>query len=226
MTTEGSGAMFDAIAPRYDLLNRIISLGIDRSWREQTARAVGSALRVLDVATGTGDLAIAIAGRSPLVRVIGVDPSEKMIAIAKDKCAPFGDRIELVLGDAEELPFPDASFDATSIAFGIRNVPDRERGLREMARVTRRGGRIAVLELTEPRRGALAPFARFHVHHVVPTIGAWLSGAREYRYLARSIAAFPAPEEFARTMERAGWTNVSITPLTLGTCTLFAGERA
>lgn len=226
----GSGAMFDAIADRYDLLNRIISLGVDRRWRARTVEALAlrGRARVLDLATGTADLAIAIAEAHPEARVTGVDPSACMLANGARKVARAGlsDRVELVTGDAQALPFEEASFDACSIAFGIRNVPDRDRGLAEMARVTKRFGRVAVLELSEPRVGPLAPFARFHVHTVVPNLGALLSGAREYRYLARSIEAFPPAEDFARRMEAAGLRVVSVTPMTLGACTLYVGERA
>ena len=128
-------------------------------------------------------------------------------------------------GDAEALPFGDATFDGVSIAFGIRNVPNRERALAEMTRVTKPGGRVAVLELSEPRRGILGPLARFHVHTVVPYVGALLSGAPEYRYLQRSIAAFPPAEEFAALMARAGLTVEPPDPLTFGVCYLYVGER-
>lgn len=227
MTTapSGSGAMFDAIAQRYDLLNRLISFGVDQRWRARTVRAVGDAPRVLDLATGTADLAIALAEANPEACVVGVDPSSRMLEVGRQKLGPLADRVELVEGDAQALPFDDASFDATTIAFGIRNVPDRDRGLAEMARVTRPGGRVVVLELSDPQGGLVAPFARFHVHTVVPTLGAWLSGAREYRYLARSIAAFPPPAEFAQKMEAAGLAVVEVVPMTFGTCTLYVAER-
>lgn len=221
----GSGAMFDAIAQRYDLLNRLISFGVDKRWRARTVRAVGDASRVLDLATGTGDLAIAIAEANPNAKVVGVDPSTQMLEVGRKKLGPLASRIELLEGDAQALPFDDESFDATTIAFGIRNVPDRVKGLAEMARVTRPGGRVVVLELSEPREGIVAPFARFHVHTVVPTIGAWLSGAREYRYLARSIEAFPPAEAFAKMMEDAGLSMIEVAPMTFGTCTLYVAER-
>lgn len=222
----GSGEMFDAIAPRYDLLNRIISLGIDQRWRAKTVAALelgeGPA-RVLDLATGTADLAIRIARTHAAAHVVGIDPSSEMLAVGRQKIEDAGlaERVELSLGDAEALPFEDDSFDATTIAFGIRNVPHRSRALREMARVTRTGGAVAILELSEPRTGLVAPFARLHVHHVVPTLGAWLSGAREYRYLQRSIAEFPPPAEFAELMRQSGLEVRSVTPLTFGTCALY-----
>lgn len=223
----GSGAMFDAIAPRYDLLNRIISFGIDRGWRRRCVRALGDApARILDLATGTGDLAIESAKTYPDARVVGVDPSTKMLEIGVQKIAAhqLSERVQLQEGSAEELPFEDASFDAVTIAFGIRNVPDRPRALREMRRVTRPGGKVAVLELSEPPGGVMGSLARIHVHHVVPFLGGMLSGNKEYRYLQRSIAAFPRPEVFATMMEAAGLANVHAQPLTMGVAHLYVGE--
>ncbi|MFW5925348.1 MAG: bifunctional demethylmenaquinone methyltransferase/2-methoxy-6-polyprenyl-1,4-benzoquinol methylase UbiE [Myxococcota bacterium] len=223
----GSGAMFDAIAPRYDLLNRLLSLGIDRGWRRKTVEALAlqPGARVLDVASGTADLALQIAARHPDAAVLGVDPSERMLEVGRRKAERAGvaDRLELVTGDAQSLPFDDDVFDACCIAFGIRNVPDRLQGLREMARVTRPGGRVAVLELGEPRDGVLGPMARFHIRRVVPRVGGWLSGAREYRYLQRSIAAFPDPETFADMMRQAGMAVLEVRPLTFGVCNLYLG---
>jgi len=217
----GSGAMFDRIAARYDLVNRVLSLGLDQSWRRRTVRELhlGDAPRVLDVATGTGDLAIAIAKARPGGSVVGLDPSPGMLAIAKRKIG--GLKIELREGDAQALPFDNCSFDAATIAFGIRNVPDRPRALREMARVVRPGGRIAVLELGEPRSGLLSRAARFHTRHVVPRLGALLSGAKEYKYLQTSVAAFPPAAEFASVMAASGLDVAAVIPLTFGACTLY-----
>jgi len=221
----GSGAMFDAIAARYDLVNRVISFGVDQSWRKKTVRALSlrAGARVLDIATGTADLALLIAEAEPSAEVVGLDPSIAMLEVGRQKVENRGlsSRITLVEGGAEALPFPDDSFDAVSIAFGIRNVPDRARALAEMARVTRPGGRVAVLELSEPRKGPLASLARFHVHTLVPHVGALLSRAPEYRYLERSIAAFPPVEEFATLMERSGLTRLEVLPLTFGVCHLY-----
>lgn len=222
---EGSGAMFDDIAGRYDLLNRIISLGLDQSWRRKTvaALAIGENERVLDLATGTADLALRVATLAPSAQVIALDPSAKMLAVASHKVAASGhaDRVRLLRGDAESLPFADDSIDRLCMAFGIRNVPDRARALREMARVTRHGGRIAILELAEPQRGVMASLARMHVHHVVPWLGGLLSGSREYRYLQRSIAAFPSANDFCRVMESSGLSLVACHPLTFGVATLY-----
>ena len=224
-TRLGSGQMFDRIAPRYDFVNRVLSLGLDVRWRRRVVRALalGERPRVLDLATGTGDLAIAIARACPGATVVGVDPSEGMLAIGRTKLARRGldARVTLEVGDAQHLSYASCAFDAATIAFGIRNVPDRAAGLREMARVVRPGGRIAVLELGEPRRGVLARAARFHTHHVVPRIGALLGGAREYRYLQTSVAAFPPAEEFAALMRTCGLDVLEVTPLTFGVCTLY-----
>jgi demethylmenaquinone methyltransferase/2-methoxy-6-polyprenyl-1,4-benzoquinol methylase len=231
----GSGAMFDRIAARYDTVNRVLSLGIDQRWRRRVVRALGLAKgelgehpRVLDVATGTGDLAIEIARSHPDVTVIGLDPSPGMLAIAQQKLGKRGlaDRVSLVEGDAQALPQKNGEVDAATIAFGIRNVPDRALGLRELARVVRPGGRIAVLELGEPKKGVLAAAARFHSHHLVPRIGALLSGKREYRYLQKSVAAFPPAEQFAEMMRASGLKVLEVVPMTFGVCTLYLATPA
>ena len=225
--------MFDGIATRYDLLNRLNSLGADRRWRRTTAEALeldraGGAARVLDVASGTGDLAMAVARRYPGTTVQGIDPSREMTAIGRSKIERSGleDRIELGEGDARDLAFPDHSFDAVTIAFGIRNIPDRERALREMVRVTRPGGRVAVLELGEPPAGFAGVLPRFHIRFVVPRVGALLAGAEEYRYLERSIRAFPPVAEFVRTMAAAGLESIETRRLTFGACNLFLARPA
>jgi len=230
LTADGSGAMFDRIADRYDLLNRIISLGIDNGWRRKTTEALKldglAAPRVLDLATGTADLAIATALRYPNATILGTDPSRGMIKIGDDKLVQKGiaSRVTLTVGDAQAIEAEDASFDAVTISFGIRNVPDRDRALREMKRVLKPGGIAAILELGEPRSGILGPLARFHIRQVVPRLGAWLSGAKEYRYLQQSIAAFPEPEAFTERMQNAGLES-SFTPLTFGVVHLYVGKR-
>jgi len=237
----GSGQMFDRIAPRYDLVNRVLSLGLDKRWRRRVVRELGlgpkpsakskwfgQRPRVLDVATGTGDLAITLANACAGATVIGLDPSANMLAIARDKVAKRGlaERVTLVEGDAQALPQKNCEIDAATIAFGIRNVPDRGRALRELARVVRPGGRIAVLELGEPRPGVFGAMARLHSHHLVPRIGALLGGSREYKYLQKSVAAFPPPDEFAALMRANGLDVLEIIPLTFGVCTLFIATPA
>ncbi|HEY5950825.1 MAG TPA: ubiquinone/menaquinone biosynthesis methyltransferase [Kofleriaceae bacterium] len=242
----GSGEMFDRIAARYDFVNRVLSLGLDQRWRRRVVRALGLETRkryaakaergtwfgdrprVLDVATGTGDLAIEIARACPGASVIGLDPSAGMLGVAKQKLAKRGltDRVSLVIGDAQHLPQKNCEIDAATIAFGIRNVPDRAAALRELARVVRPGGRIAVLELGEPRRGLLGAAARLHCHHIVPRLGGWLSGSREYRYLQKSVAAFPPANEFADLMRSSGLDVIEVVPLTFGACTLYLATPA
>jgi demethylmenaquinone methyltransferase/2-methoxy-6-polyprenyl-1,4-benzoquinol methylase len=221
----GSGQMFDQIAPRYDFVNRVLSLGLDKRWRRRVIKELrlATSARVLDVATGTGDLAIELAKAVPSGSVIGLDPSTAMLEIAKQKMVKRGldGRVTLVEGDAQALPQANCEIDAATIAFGIRNVPDRPRALRELARVVRPGGMIAVLELGEARRGLFGRAARFHTHHVVPRIGALLSGRREYRYLQSSVAAFPPADEFAQIMRDSGLDVQQVIPLTFGVCTLF-----
>jgi len=224
----GSGGMFDQIAGRYDLLNRLMSMGIDQSWRRKTVAALELPhdARVLDLATGTADLALMIARLHPDAQVVGSDPSRRMLEVGIEKVKRVGlsDRVELQEGDAQALPFADDSFDGCCIAFGIRNVPDRSAALAEMARVTKSGGRVAVLELSEPRVGFLSPVARFHLREVIPRLGGMLSGSREYRYLQQSIAAFPPSDEFARQMGAAGLNVLEVKPFTFGACTLFVAE--
>lgn len=224
-TSMGSGAMFDRIAPRYDLLNRIMSGGLDQGWRRRLVRAVQAPdhARLLDLATGTGDVAIALAAEYGDATVVGSDPSENMLAVGREKLRDraLEDRIVLEAGDAQALPHADASFDGVTMAFGIRNVPNRPKALAEMLRVLRPGRRAAILELGEPDN----PLARLHVHHIVPRLGALLSGSREYRYLQTSIAAFPPAPEFAALMREAGFAEVGFTPLAFGAAHLYVGSR-
>ncbi len=221
--------MFDQIAGRYDMLNRIMSLGIDQRWRRATveALALDTGSHVLDVATGTGDLALMVASLHPNADVSAIDPSQNMIQIAAKKASQAGvsDRVRFQLGEAQALPFDNEAFDACCIAFGIRNVPDRRAGLQEIARVTRPYGRIAILELNEPEGGVLGPLARFHIRQVVPRVGALLSGSREYRYLQESIAAFPPQAEFADLMRDVGLDVLAVRSLTFGACSLFVAQK-
>lgn len=220
----GSGGMFDGIAADYDRLNRVLSLGQDQSWRRKTVRALEllPGERVLDLASGTADLALQIVGLCPGTRVVALDPSCGMLRVAQRKVKAAGlERVVFPeLGDAQELPFPAASFDAVTMAFGIRNVRDRSRALAEMARVLRPAGRVAILELSEPP-GVLGLAVRLHIRWLVPRLGALLSSAPEYRYLQQSIAAFPKPAVFSDMMRDAGLEVCAVSPLSLGACHLY-----
>lgn len=226
MTSLGSGEMFDRIAPRYDLLNRLMSGGLDQGWRRKLVRLIDApaGARLLDLATGTADVAIALANQYPDAQVVGSDPSENMLAVGRQKLADaaLDDRVTLEIGDAQALPYEVASFHGLTMAFGIRNVPDRAKALREMARVVAPGGRVAILELAEPDNA----LARMHVHHIVPRLGALISGAREYRYLQTSIAAFPPAEAFCEMMRAAGFAGVVAHRLTLGAAHIYVGVVA
>ena len=177
----GSGEMFDIIASRYDLLNRVISFGLDQSWRRKAIRALGVSgeATVLDLATGTADLAIDIARTYPEATVRGLDPSREMLREGEVKVEKGGlaGRVALEYGDGQAMPYEDDTFDGAIIGFGIRNFPDRSKGLSEMARVVRPGGKVVILELSEPRGGLMSLPARIHIHHVVPLIGRVVAGS-------------------------------------------------
>lgn len=221
--------MFDGIAHRYDLLNRLISLGLDGMWRKKTVLSLELAAnhRVLDLATGTADLAILVARQETTAQVVGLDPSCKMLAFGRSKIEHCGltHRVSLVQGDAQSLAFADHTFDRVCMSFGIRNVPNRIQALQEIARVTKPDGKVAILELAEPRGGVLSWLARLHVHHLVPRIGGLLSGSTEYRYLQRSIAAFPSAIQFAAQMSDCGLVVHRIEPLTFGVATLYVASN-
>ncbi len=225
----GDGVFFDGIAHRYDGLNRIISLGMDSRWRRKAVDALDLSpnAEILDVATGTGDLAIAIARRDPTVSVVGIDPSVGMLDVGRDKiaAADLTDRIEMIEGDGQDMPFDDDRFDGAVVSFGIRNFPDRLQGLHEMTRVVKPGGTVVILELREPDDGLIGTMSRWYVHGVVPRIGGLLSGRKEYEYLQESIAAFPPPEKFRALMTEVGLQDVESRPLTMGAVEIFVGRK-
>jgi demethylmenaquinone methyltransferase/2-methoxy-6-polyprenyl-1,4-benzoquinol methylase len=194
--------MFDRIAPVYDAMNRTMTAGLDRRWRRLTAKAVVSpGDSVLDACCGTGDLAIACARAGG--RVTGLDFSEPMLERARRK----DPGLEWVRGDLLALPFADASFDAATVGFGVRNVDDLQRALAELRRVLRAGGRIGILEITRPR-GLLTPFYRFWFDGVVPLLGKLLPGGSAYTYLPASVRRFPGPEDLAGLIAEAGFGDV------------------
>jgi demethylmenaquinone methyltransferase/2-methoxy-6-polyprenyl-1,4-benzoquinol methylase len=219
--------MFDRIAPRYDLLNRVLSAGIDVRWRRRCIDAAGGAARALDVCSGTGDLLIEFLRRDPARRGVGVDLSSGMLVRGAAKLRRHGlqDRAQMAAGDAERLPVATASVDAVTVAFGIRNVGEPLFALREMRRVLRPGGRALVLEFSMPP-GTLGAAYRLYFTHVLPRIGGWVSGdAGAYAYLPASVARFARPAEFGALMGEAGFDRVSWSPLTGGIAHLYIGER-
>jgi len=222
--------MFSAIAPRYDFLNRLLSLGRDRSWRREAVGRIGPAGggRHLDVATGTADVALEILRqKGDLSRVVGSDISLKMMRIGQSKAARAvkEGRMAFVCAPGESLPFRDGAFDSAFIAFGIRNVVDRERGLSEMCRVVRPGGRVVVLEFSKPDGALFGILYHLYFTRVLPRIGAFFSKGSAYAYLPRSVQTFPSPPVFADMMRAAGCSSVDSRPLTFGIVTLYVGTR-
>lgn len=218
--------MFDRIVRRYDLMNRVMTGGQDVRWRRKAvryARAAGSS-RALDVATGTGDLALALADGG-FAEVVGLDFVPAMIAAAEAK---RGGRpgVSFTVGDALAMPFADASFDALTVSFGLRNMVDYDAALREMARLVRPGGRLVCLELTPYRRPVLGPLFAAYFRHVVPAVGGLLSGDRAaYAYLPESVAAFPDADALAAMMRRAGFSSVQIELVGAGTVAIHVATR-
>ena len=222
-------AMFDAIAARYDLLNMVLSLGVDRSWRRRALRAAlaKDPARILDVATGTADVALALAEARPNVEVVGVDFSEAMLEVGRSKSARRGIPVRLEQGDGMKLGYPDGSFDVITIAFGLRNFADVMAGLKEFRRVLAPGGRLVVLEFPPPPKGLFGSVFRWYFTRVVPWIGRLVSGhGAAYAYLPASTFAFPEPAVLAERMKEAGFDDVVWTPLTFGVAALHVADVA
>lgn len=222
--------MFDTIAPRYDLLNRLLSLGIDRRWRTFAVGKIRTAPggAVLDVATGTGDVALEIARCTPGdVSIVGADISREMVEIGRQKVAtsPYAGRITFEIAPCEALPFPDARFDSVTIAFGIRNVVDRQKGLSEMHRILKPGGRAVILEFSMPASPMFEKIYRFYFLSVLPRIGGILSKKSAYQYLPDSVLEFPSRNEFKEMMSQAGFKNIAHHDLTFGISTVYVGEK-
>ena len=222
--------MFDNIAPKYDLLNHTLSMSIDRVWRRRVVGEVRRAKpgRILDVATGTGDLAIAMARRIRDVQVLGVDLSEQMLAVARRKIEARGldGRIVLDRGDAERLAVADASVDVATVAFGVRNFGDLGAGLRELARTIKPGGKVVILEFSRPRNRVFRALYEFYSYKILPRIGGLVSrDKRAYEYLPASVGEFPAPEEFMAMMARAGFRNCRARSQSFGIAQIYIGER-
>jgi len=222
--------MFAAVAPRYDLLNHLLSLGIDVAWRHATARALGAILErpsslVADLCCGTGDLSLCLARRSS-GKVVGADFCPPMLLLAQRKAAAQNAHVPFLAADALHLPFPDDSLDAITLAFGFRNLANYARGLEEMRRVLKTGGWLVILEFSQVRWPLFGPLFRFYFRRVLPAIGAWISGlGGPYRYLPESVSRFPDQEALADDMHCAGFRNVRYRNFTGGIAALHIGEK-
>lgn len=241
--------MFDRIAFRYDFLNRFLSGGIDIYWRKKAIRTLAvskagvatsgretakpnpgntQSWSILDVATGTADMAIMMSRYLSPEKITGIDISTGMLEIGRQKIArlKLEERITLCTGDSEAIHFPDNSFDAISVAFGVRNFENLEKGLQEMLRVLKPGGRLVVLEFSQPRKAGFRQLYELYLRLVAPGIGRILSKNREaYAYLNESVKAFPEGDDFIRILDKNGYINTNLQRLSLGICTIYTGEK-
>ena len=221
--------MFDDISPRYDFLNHFLSFGIDRLWRKRlvTMLRQDAPRDILDVATGTGDLAIAMAGINP-GRILGIDISRQMLAEGerKIKAAGLTSLISFTEGDAENIPYPDQSFHAVTVAFGVRNFVDLEAGLREMRRVLTPGGTMYILEFSHPASFPMKQLYRLYSAWFIPLCGRIISGNQDaYRYLPESVAAFPSGQRFLEVMQKAGMKELAAYELSQGIATIYRARK-
>ncbi len=222
--------MFDNIAPKYDFLNHTLSFSIDRLWRRRVVRLVRKCrpTHILDVATGTGDLAIEMARKMRNTSVLGVDLSQEMLNVARRKVEARGldGRVVLEQGDAEHLNVGTAVVDVATVAFGVRNFQDLDAGLGELARTIKPGGKVVILEFSTPRNRLFRALYGFYSRHILPGVGAAVShDKRAYTYLPESVAEFPSPEAFMKRMEQAGFHNCKARSQTFGIAQIYIGER-
>lgn len=222
--------MFDRIAGRYDLLNHLLSANIDKRWRRRVARLLpeGDQLAVLDLAAGTADQLLALIETGRIENGIGIDLSEKMLAIGRDKIRQqkLETRLSLQVGDAQAIPFDDEMFDAVTISFGIRNMTDVNRALAEMRRVLKPGGRALLLEFSLPASQLMRGGYLFYLRHILPKLGSLISGDNAaYRYLNETIETFPCGDNFCQMMRENKFTNVSFAPLSFGVASIYQGDK-
>jgi demethylmenaquinone methyltransferase/2-methoxy-6-polyprenyl-1,4-benzoquinol methylase len=223
--------MFESVAPRYDALNRLLSLRRDVFWRRQLASHLpeGEGLAVLDIATGTADVLAALFSETDRIGcAVGVDPVKQMLRLGRGKLAETGGPgAALLLGDGRRLAFADNSFDVVTMGFGIRNIEGPAAALKEIRRVLRPGGRVLVLEFSLPIHALVRRAYLFYFRHIVPRIGRWITGNRQaYRYLNTSVESFPCGEAFCRLLAEAGFQNLQAHRLTLGIATIYLGDKA
>ena len=223
--------MFDRIAQRYDFMNRFLSVGIDVSWRKKAIRQLikYNPQHILDVATGTADVAILAAKMLRPQKITGIDISEKMLEIGRQKVAAEGlaGVIELLPGDSETINFPDGTFDAVTVAFGVRNFENLEKGLREIERVMKSGGRLVVLEFSKPTIPGMSELYNLYMGIVAPEVAGWFTKNKEaYRYLNESAKAFPDRQDFVEVLKAVGFIQTSFKPLSLGICCIYTAHKS
>lgn len=221
--------MFDDISPKYDFLNHFLSFGIDHLWRKKLVKVLESCHpeSVLDVATGTGDLAIAIASVKPQ-KIVGIDISEKMLEVGRQKLHTRGldQLITLRRADAEKIPFSDNTFEAITVAFGVRNFENLELGLKEMHRVLRPGGVMLILEFSHPHAFPMKQLYGIYSRYIIPLMGRLISGnSKAYTYLPESVAAFPSGQKFLGILESQGMKNTKLIVLSMGIATIYIAEK-
>lgn len=231
MTTSPIASMFDRISTKYDRLNHLLSFNIDKTWRRKTAKIVvkSQPKTILDLAAGTADLTIELAKHNPQAHIIGMDISEKMLEIGKKKvrCQNLESQIELRLGDAASLPFEDDRFDAVTVAFGVRNFEDLEKGLSEISRVIKSGGQVCILEFSMPESFPVKQLYRFYFKHLLPFIGRLVSKDKSaYSYLPQSVESFFKQEDFCKLLTSFNLKIHQVKRLTFGICTLFITSKA
>jgi demethylmenaquinone methyltransferase / 2-methoxy-6-polyprenyl-1,4-benzoquinol methylase len=221
--------MFDRVAGRYDTLNSVMTAGLHHRWRQRAAEraGLGPGDSALDVCCGTGDLALELAGRvAPAGRVVGCDFSEPMLDLAREKAAGrAADGLRFEWADALELPYDADRFDAATVGFGVRNLADLDRGLREMARVLKPGGRLVILEITQPTRPPLSTFYSLWFDRIVPLLGSFSAEPEAYSYLPESVRSFPSPRGLAEKMSRAGLERIRYTVLAGGIIAIHSGIK-
>jgi len=223
-------SMFDNIAAKYDFLNHFLSIGIDVTWRKHALNELKSLhpQKMLDVATGTGDVAIMAARRLQPKSVVGLDLSAGMLAVGKEKVAKakLSNIIEMVQGNSEELPFEDNTFDAVTVSFGVRNFQNLEKGLKEMYRVLKPGGKCVIIEFSRPKQSLFKGLYKLYMNVVTPNIGKMVSKNYEaYEYLNESAKHFPEREDFTHILSSCGYSNTKFVPQTMGICCIYIGEK-